>query len=68
MSKYRDLPIETTSGIINRSFMWWINSLVVKGSKNLLSLRDLFELDRGITAEVVAERMRVAWESRCKFS
>lgn len=66
-SKYHDLPYETTSGIINRSFLWWINGLFVKGSNSLLSLGDLFELDRVLSSEKVSERMRGAWESRCKF-
>jgi len=65
--EYQNLPLETTSGIINRSFLWWINGLFVQGSRRLLSLKDLLDLDEVLTAERVSGRLREAWELRCKF-
>ncbi|GAM36282.1 vacuolar glutathione S-conjugate transporter [Talaromyces pinophilus] len=31
--EYRSLPPESTSGILNRSFMWWVNRLFLSGFK-----------------------------------
>jgi ATP-binding cassette, subfamily C (CFTR/MRP), member 1 len=65
--EYRNLPPETTSGIINRSFLWWLNEIFRLGSKGIISKNDLFELDPNLATENVGTDMREAWEKRCTF-
>lgn len=62
--QYQSLPPESKSGIINRSFLWWLNQLFSIGFKGIMSESDLFELDPNLAAENVGGTMREAWEKR----
>ncbi|KAL2005902.1 hypothetical protein VTN00DRAFT_10395 [Thermoascus crustaceus] len=42
---YRRYPPESTSGIFNRTVLWWFNSLFIGGCRKILSLEDLFSPD-----------------------
>ncbi|KAH7319081.1 putative ATP-binding cassette transporter [Rhexocercosporidium sp. MPI-PUGE-AT-0058] len=42
---YKSLGREPTSGILNRSFFWWINGLFVTGYRGLITFDDLESLD-----------------------
>jgi hypothetical protein len=46
IGSYQDLPQESTSGILNRSFMWWLNRLFLVGFRSLLTTEDLDRLDK----------------------
>ncbi|RAK74447.1 putative multidrug resistance protein [Aspergillus fijiensis CBS 313.89] len=54
-------PPESTSGIINRSFFWWLSPLFVRGYRKNLSLGDLDRVDQELSAGPLHERMQVAW-------
>lgn len=62
--EYQSLPPEARSGIINRSFLWWLNNLFAIGSKGVISENDLFELDPKLSADNVGRELREAWEKR----
>ena len=49
--KYQSLPPESRSGIINRSLLWWLNSLLKIGYQGIITENDLFDLDSDLTAE-----------------
>ncbi|KAH8585367.1 hypothetical protein B0O99DRAFT_531040 [Bisporella sp. PMI_857] len=53
---------ETTSGIINRSFFWWLNSLFKAGYQSLLSPKDLEKLDATLLSKELGQQMQAAWE------
>ena len=61
---YQTLPPESTSGIVNRSLLWWLNRLFSIGSRGIISESDLFELDSSLVSESVCRQMREAWEKR----
>ncbi|KAB8214525.1 hypothetical protein BDV33DRAFT_209223 [Aspergillus novoparasiticus] len=61
-SPYRDYPPEATSGIINLSFVWWINRLFMTGYQKLMGNRDLYDLEPGLASGPAGERLKRAWE------
>ena len=63
---YQRLSPESTSGILNRSFLWWLNGLFIEGSRKLLLLQDLYGLDRNLTAEPLGRKMQISWDQRCQ--
>ncbi|KAE8152270.1 putative multidrug resistance protein [Aspergillus avenaceus] len=58
---YNNLPPEATSGIINLSFFWWINSLFRMGFKKLITTEDLFDMDPSLKADVLGKGMQDVW-------
>ncbi|KAE8312243.1 P-loop containing nucleoside triphosphate hydrolase protein [Aspergillus transmontanensis] len=61
---YQDLPPESTSGIVNRSFMWWLNRLFFKGFRSLLTTEDLDHLDKPLESAATAPKALRAWALR----
>lgn len=59
--QYKAYPPEATSGIINRSFFVWLNSLFWSGFGKLLAIDDLFSLDKHLVSDVIHDRMQTAW-------
>ncbi|PHH63516.1 hypothetical protein CDD81_5797 [Ophiocordyceps australis] len=64
--QYQQLPPESTTGVLNRSLLWWLNSLFAKGHRNFLAPKDLFQLDEELTADSLSARMQHAWSCRHK--
>lgn len=62
--EYRSLPPESTSGILNRSFMWWVNRLFLSGFKSILTLDDLNGLDKNLQSSRLSIKARNAWQRR----
>jgi len=60
--EYQIYPPEATSGIINRSFFWWLNALFLKGFSKTLLLEDLFSLDEQLLAEYLQNVLDSAWK------
>ncbi|KAF2177348.1 hypothetical protein K469DRAFT_755155 [Zopfia rhizophila CBS 207.26] len=48
---YATYPLEATSGIFNRSFFWWVNSLLRRGFSKLLLIDDLYVLDKHLRSD-----------------
>jgi hypothetical protein len=67
-SIYQYLFPELTSGIINQSFLWWLNGLFRKGYKGILAFDDLYDSDPGMWSEGLGERMRYSWDQRGMIS
>ncbi|KAE8340830.1 hypothetical protein BDV24DRAFT_151712 [Aspergillus arachidicola] len=61
---YQDLPPESTSGIVNRSFMWWLNRLFLRGFRSLLTTEDLDHLDKPLKSAATAPKALRAWALR----
>ncbi|OOO14952.1 ABC transporter related protein [Aspergillus oryzae] len=55
---YRDYPPEATSGIVNLSFVWWINRLFMTGYRKLMGNRDLYDLEPGLASGLAGERLK----------
>jgi len=63
---YNQLPTESTSGIFNRSYFWWLNPLFVRAFRNLLSFEDLPEIDIDLSSMRLGKLFQRAWAKRCK--
>lgn len=63
-SPYKDLPPEATSGILNLSFVWWLNGLFATGFQKLLTMDDLSELDPALSSEALGKKMQAIWDKR----
>ncbi|KAJ6788261.1 hypothetical protein PWT90_02398 [Aphanocladium album] len=61
---YQSLPPEATSGIVNRSFLWWINDTFRRGFCKALALEDLDQLDDALLSEGLGKAMNRAWATR----
>ena len=60
-SAFAHYPPEATSGLFNRSFFWWLNSLFRNGFTSLLTIDELFTLDKHLASERIFPRMSSAW-------
>ncbi|KAH8879372.1 ABC transporter [Thozetella sp. PMI_491] len=61
---YQNLSPESTSGIISRSFLFWINVLFQRGFRTSISSEDLFPLDEDLSSEKLKARLQDAWNKR----
>lgn len=60
--KYKAYPPEAISGLYNKGFFWWLNSLFRRGFSKLLFIEDLFTLDKHLAAEYLQEKLQGAWD------
>lgn len=61
-AEMRDRRPEETSSIINRGIFYWLNRLMLKGSRNLLFPHDLYELNEKMTADHLAVAYIKNWQ------
>ena len=60
--EYKGYPPESTSGIFNKFFFYWLNSLLRTGHRKLLGVDDLFVLDKFLAADYIGTTLQAAWE------
>jgi ATP-binding cassette subfamily C (CFTR/MRP) protein 1 len=60
-SQYKAYPPEATASIFTRSFFSWLNPLFARGFFKLLSVDDLFTLDKQLFSGRVHTRLETAW-------
>ncbi|KAF4333749.1 Canalicular multispecific organic anion transporter 2 [Fusarium beomiforme] len=53
---------ETASGVVNRSFFWWLNSLFLQGHRGILETEDLQEIDSKFHTDHVSGPLEKQWE------
>lgn len=61
---HQNLPPESTSGIVNRSFLWWVNNTFRRGFRTALALEDLDQLDDALLSDGLSKAMARTWSSR----
>lgn len=61
---YKGLPPESTSGIINRSFLWWVNDLFRSGLRSLLTSDKLYILDDKLASAPLGATIADTWQRR----
>ncbi|KAJ5611489.1 multidrug resistance-associated protein [Penicillium herquei] len=64
VDSYQDLSRESTSGVVNQSFMWWLNRLFLVGFRSTLTMGDLDPLDKPLESSRTAEMAQKAWDFR----
>ena len=62
LPEYADYPREATSGVYNRALFWWQHELFKKGFSNVLSVDDLYHLDKHLRSDYLHSIIRSAWE------
>ncbi|KAI1405376.1 putative ABC transporter [Hypoxylon fuscum] len=60
------LSPEETRGVLSRTFFAWINPILLKGYRNILTNEDLPTLGRDIKPDITRQRMIRAWDKRAK--
>ncbi len=65
-SAHSPVPPEQAAGILNRSFFWWFNPLLLTGYKQTLKVDELFTLDDDIALETWEDRVRKRW-NKCEY-
>lgn len=63
---YQALPPESIGGILNRSLLWWVNGLFRHGFRSLLTIEDLYVLDRRLSSIHLRAKVQKAWDARRK--
>ena len=63
---YDQLPTESTSGIFERSYFWWLNPLFIHAFRGLLSFEDLPEIDIDLASLRLGRLFEKAWMERCE--
>ncbi len=61
---HRDLPPESTSGVLSRGVLWWLNGLLARGYRALLPFDALYVLDKDLVTDCLAGKIRRVWETR----
>ncbi|RFU31112.1 hypothetical protein B7463_g5220, partial [Scytalidium lignicola] len=62
----RNLSREPTSSIFNKSVFWWLNSLLITGSKKVLSSEDLFKIDEALDSTSIGTAVEASWKNNKK--
>ncbi|KAE8349019.1 P-loop containing nucleoside triphosphate hydrolase protein [Aspergillus coremiiformis] len=58
---YREYPPESTGGLFNRFFFWWLNPLFKSGFFKLLTVDDLYTLDKQLVAKRLHSALETIW-------
>lgn len=58
---------ESTSGLFSRSTFWWLNSLLMHGSKNILTTDELPPIREKLASDNLGETLQSAWNN-CEAS
>jgi ATP-binding cassette, subfamily C (CFTR/MRP), member 1 len=64
MSPYKGWTPWATSGIVGRTFFWWLNPLFWKGLRVILTLDDLYSSDQELLSVGLQQRMEKGWTKR----
>ncbi|KAI8655282.1 hypothetical protein NCS57_01276500 [Fusarium keratoplasticum] len=59
---------ETSVGVVNRSFFWWLNHLFVEGFRGLIDLGSLGVLNEKFNTHDLSERIEERWKKDPKTS
>ncbi|KAE8348413.1 ABC transporter-like protein [Aspergillus coremiiformis] len=60
---YRDLSPESIAGIFAQGSFWWLNSLLRRGFRTLLSPSDMFQVDSDLSSRFLKGRFLFYWNS-----
>lgn len=65
---YAKYPPEATGGIFNRFLFWWLNPLFKTGFSKLLSVEDLYTLDKQLASKTLHNSLETMWNNGNKNS
>jgi len=61
-SQWEHMGLESTSGIMNRGLFWWLNGLLKRGFKSMLSVETLYHTDEKLASERLLHKLRQSWK------
>ncbi|GJC82527.1 ABC transporter atnG [Colletotrichum liriopes] len=64
LAALQHLSPEATSGIVARGFFWWLNGLLGKGFKSVLSPSMLYNIDDDLRSEHLLPQLSAIWNQR----
>jgi ATP-binding cassette, subfamily C (CFTR/MRP), member 1 len=59
-------PPEQLAGVLSRTFFWWINAILAKGSRNILTEDNLPPIDHQLSSRLLRQQALLAWDQRGK--
>lgn len=62
-SKWRERSPEETSGILNQSLLLWLRRILSQGSKQIIAMKDLYVLDKGLKSSPLSEVFWKEWSA-----
>jgi hypothetical protein len=62
--QYSQWPEEQLAGVLSRTFFWWINSILAKGSRDILTGVSLPSIDHKLSSKLLRHRALKAWDQR----
>lgn len=63
ISNQGNLSSEEVSGILNRSLFIWLNSLLLRGYRQVLSPTELMEIDSRMRARFLSHKLPFLWKA-----
>ncbi|KAH8664569.1 ABC transporter [Xylariales sp. PMI_506] len=57
------ISTESTSGLFSRSSFWWLNSLLLKGSKHVLTSDELPVIHEKLDSEQLGDNLQSVWDN-----
>jgi ATP-binding cassette, subfamily C (CFTR/MRP), member 1 len=61
LSIYNGFSTESTSGLFSRALFCWLNPLLLKGFRSVLSVDDLFQISEKLSSIEVTEQIQAGW-------
>jgi len=62
LAAWREISPENTSGMVSRGFFWWLNALLVRGFRNVMSVDDLYSINRKLSSERLHKVLQSQWK------
>lgn len=62
--QYSQWPPEQLAGVLSRTFFWWINSILAKGNRDILTGDSLPPIDHKLSSMLLRHRALKAWDQR----
>jgi ATP-binding cassette, subfamily C (CFTR/MRP), member 1 len=58
------IPPESTKGILNRTFFWWMKDLFIKAANGRITSKDMFNLSPEMQSSSLSTRIIQSWGKR----
>jgi hypothetical protein len=65
---YKSLTVESTSGILNISIFWWLNRLLISGTREVFSLDDLDDVKQSFRSAFLQNSLEKIWSDGVFYS
>nr|POE78010.1 metal resistance protein ycf1 [Quercus suber] len=65
-SPYRYFPPEALAGVFSTSIFFWVNQLIVRGYRNIITIEDLFNIDQRLSSGELERTIMKTWAEKRK--